>query len=248
MLKNMREYGTALWADMAARMSGTFAIVFGLWQVYSNAFNGTKGAIHAQWYWWFVAAFCFIFANYRVWVDEHKKVVSQTPLLMICPEHVDWWFQEKDVETVIIVAVTIKNVGAASLADKWAANLVVGGISQSLKAIRVRDWILPDPSGKAPLHIKPQDQIALKTCEGRIATGEGRNGRAFFSIPGDMRNLLSSLNWNLEISCEDFRRVRFAGYFRPHPGAVLERKAFPNEQILSSSDIKSLLLEEGHDA
>jgi hypothetical protein len=132
---------------------------------------------------------------------------------------------------MFIVALSFANAGAPSATRRWKGFLRVGPVREELTTVNLTDrWFLGDPSGKSPLMILPRDQIITKTGEGTVATGSVVNGRLFLCSAGDRRQLMGSLNWSVEVVCEDCFNHSFTGILIPHPGVVTDRKIYPGEQ------------------
>lgn len=247
MAKNLLAYVLALWTDMVARMSSIVSLLFTVWQTYSEFFSGSKGTVHSHWYWWLVAVACFIFANFRIWLDERKLVISQQPKFTLQIDHLDYEYTADENETVLVFAVSIVNEGAPSVARFWSGKFQMGIVPEVMKALWINEfWVLrPSRKGDLPIVLKPQDQIISKTIESRLETGDAKVGRAFFSLPGDRRSQLLSLNYTATITVQDFKGNEFSAKFLPHSVPVFESKTYPGESVAPSKFMR--LLEEARE-
>jgi hypothetical protein len=123
----LNKYISAIWADMVARMSGLASLVFTFLGVYSRWFEGVNGGQYAKEFFYVVAILCFLFANYRIWADEHKKVGSTLPDFSLMIEQMRWELN-KDNNTALVFAVFMLNIRCA-IGRSWLGRLLHRGRS-----------------------------------------------------------------------------------------------------------------------
>ena len=221
-------YCSALWTDVVARMSGLASLVFTGLGVYSPWFSGQQGTLFARKFCWIAAILCFLYANFRLWADEHTKVISQKPKLEMVVEEIHYEYQPTRSQTALIFAVSLTNSGAPSIAKNWRGLFSINGVKEPLHLFHLTDrWTIARDQQK--LTILPKDQIILKTLESKLDTGDCRIGRLFFDLPGNRVDQLRALNYEVAISCSDFQGKAVVGTFRPSPTPITGVKIFPGE-------------------
>jgi hypothetical protein len=222
-------YLECLWDDVIARMGGLMSLAFTIAGVYSTWFSGDTGAGHARDYFWAGAVLCFLFANYRIWANEHAKVVSSRPDILVIPEQINWEPGPSG-GTVLIFAVSLLNRGAATVTTGWGGTIQFGtGNPENLAPFLITSsWLISIGGQQVTLH--PRDQIQAKTMERRLETGEGRTGRVFFTLAGDRINQLQAANFTAKVYCHDFVGKRAEGIFRPHGPLVTGVAVYPGEE------------------
>jgi hypothetical protein len=236
-------YLTSLWNDVVARMSGFMSLAFSIAGIYSTWFSGVAGMEHAKNYFWAGAIICFIFANYKIWANEHNKRIAEMPKPTLTAEHLNFEYDDSTKNTMLILAISVINKGAPSVLRGWHASFLVNGAEESMAVAHVQKWIIRN--GNETVTIGPGDQIGAKTGEGRVETGEGRTGRIFFTIRGDKRTQLNSLNFRIRVGCFDFLGKEAFTFFTPSselPSGVpvypLEKGEVLPMQPESASDIQ----------
>ncbi len=224
------DYFRAIWNDMLARMSGLAALIFTLLQVFATSFNGANAVINYRRFWWIVAAICFVLTNFRIWRGEHLKLVAEQPKFILTLEHIDWSYEAPSEETIIIVALSILNRGAPSIAQGWLGSFQTGPINESMESVSLLDtWLLASPHS-LPIPIEPSETILAKTLQNRIEKGALVLGRAFFALRGDRRTQLSNPTFSLVISCCDFNGTRFESDTAMPSELLTSRLVIPGER------------------
>lgn len=147
------EYVVAIWSDMVARMSGIASLIFTGLSVYSPVFSGTTGASYARYFFAFVAVSCFLYANFRVWCDEHLKVVSGSPGFSLVIEQMHYEFSPANANTAFIFAVGILNRGAPSITRGWKGVFEINGVSEPMNPINISgQWVIRVGNQSVTLH------------------------------------------------------------------------------------------------
>lgn len=234
-------YFASIWSDMMARMSGLASLVFTVLGVYSQYFIGTGGLSHARYFFWVAAGVCFVFANYRVWADEHRKVISGQPHFTMTIENLRYEYLERSDQTLFIFAVGIVNKGAASITSGWQARYLIAGNSVPMNITYLVDqWVLR--MGKEAVTLRPEDQITSKTINHRVETGDGKQGRIFFWLRGDHIAEIRSLQYQVEIEFHDFLGRPWSRTYIPSPNPVTSIGMYPGErgEILSDTSVPEL--------
>jgi hypothetical protein len=223
------KYIEAIWADVVARLSGLISLAFTGAGVYSQAFSGVLGGANAKKFWWLAAAGCFAYANYRVWVDQYKKVRSERPDFQVRIENIYYEYSQGHNNTVLIFALSLINRGARSITRGWRGTIEVNGCTEEMSPIHITsDWVMRIDDQTVTL--RPQDLITTKTVEYSMEAGEGKVGRVVFTLDGDRREMLKALNYRVVIAFNDAFGNPWYGTFMPNPKPVVGLGVFPNEQ------------------
>jgi hypothetical protein len=223
----LAKYISAIWSDVVARMSGLASLAFTVFGVFSDWFSGIKGGEHAREFCWSAAVICFLYANYRIWADEHRKRICEQPKFIMNIEHLNWEYQEDQNNTVFIMAVFLLNQGAPSVARGWSAVYEIGDSTETLNLIHVAQWVLR--VGMESVTITGPDQIPSKTLERRLETGEAKHGRILFTIPGDRVEQIRSLQFKVRLRCRDFLGNLAETSFSPSSIPVTGVPIYPTE-------------------
>jgi hypothetical protein len=222
-------YLQTLWSDMVARMSGLASLAFTSLGVFSPWFSGVSGTQYARWFFYGAAVICFLFANYRVWADEHKKVISSRPALEMGLEQMFFEYSKENDTTACVFSIFMLNKGAASIARNWQAMYYIGNASERVALVYpTADWILKKDN--ETITVTPQDSIVAKTMERRIEIGEAKTGRIFFTLQGDRADQFRSLQFRIEISCMDFLGQVAKAEFKPDPTPIKFIGIYPTEK------------------
>jgi len=209
-------------------MSGLASLVFTVLGVFSHWFEGIIGAHNARTFCWIAAVLCFLFANYRNWADEHKKVLSQRLDFDFVIEQMHWELIQNGESTAFVFAVFLLNKGAPSITRSWRATYKISSSTEWMKLFYLPDkWIIKSDSQSVT--IQPQDQIAAKTIEKRVETGDAKTGRVFFSLPGDRGDQIKSLQFEIEITFSDFLGNDISAKFKPNPAPLVGISLYPTE-------------------
>ena len=221
-------YLQALWFDMVARMSGLASLAFTVVGVFSQAFSGALGGSRARTFCWIAAAICFVYANYRTWLDEHRKAVSSQPDFQLTIERLDFEYLQSVKKTAYLFAVTLINRGAPSITTTWKALYEVGNSQEVMEHIHLADkWLVR--YGYQQLTLYPKDFITTKTAEQRVETGDAKHGRLLFFLPGDRTEQVRAAQFKVQIALHDFRGQRVIGTFTPNALPLTEIGVFPGE-------------------
>ena len=203
--------------------------------MYSPVFAGTTGASYARYFFVFVAASCFLYANFRVWCDEYVKVVSGSPGFSLVIEQMHYEFSPANQNTAFIFAVGILNRGAPSITRGWKGVFEINGVSEPMNPINISgQWVIR--VGNQSVTLRPEDQITAKTFERRVETGEGKVGRILFTLQGDRTEQIKSLQFCVVISFADFLGKFVSQRFMPDPRPLRGVDTYPTElgQILAA--------------
>jgi hypothetical protein len=235
------QYIAAIWEDWLARMSGLASLIFTLLGVYSEYFAGIRGNDRAKLFCWIAAVACFLFANYRIWADERKKCVSQRPKFDMHIEGMHYEYSAQHDNTVIILAVYLLNQGAPSVARAWRGHYEVGESCEEMRLIHINQWTIR--SANELVNLTAADQIAAKTIERRVETGEAKTGRIFFTLPGNRIDQIRGLHFKLRVICHDFLGAPCTALFSPAAEPVFGVPIYPNEmgQVLALEPTEGLL-------
>lgn len=140
------------------------------------------------------SALCFVIATYRIWINEHKKVVllqeqidkSLTPQLI--PEGAllaaGVASNGTETQTALTLRLDIFNLGMPSIVKGWRlrVNTPAKGSFLASPVFLEGRISLPDVSGKGGIELSDQDYIFKKT-ETPIPTGGKASGFLIFFIP-----------------------------------------------------------------
>ncbi len=224
------KYLASVFETMEGKMSGICSLVLTIAATYSTFFTGVVGMERARVYLWVAAALTFLYANYAAWKREHEKVVSANPDIKMSLEQVNWELGEGNNNTVLIFAVYLLNIGAPSITRGWHGSIKFGhGGDERLFPIHISGpWILARDNQS--VIINPEDSIVAKTIEKRLETGEGKAGRAFFTIPGDRTDQLKAANFRATIGCLDFRGNLIKTEFVPQGPLLSGVQIYPGEK------------------
>jgi hypothetical protein len=237
----VEQYFAAIWSDWIARMSGIASLIFTILGVYSDTFVGIPGANRARLFLWASAILCFLVANYRIWLDEHKKRVAGEPKFSMTIESMHYEFQPTNDKTVIIVAIYLLNQGAASITRAWRGFYEVGSSVEQMQLIYIQKWTIR--SANEFVNLSSADQITAKTSEQRLETGEAKMGRLFFTLAGDRTDQIRGLHFRLRVICHDFLGAPSTAMFAPSATPLIGVPIYPNEmgEILSAEPVEGIL-------
>jgi hypothetical protein len=225
----VRKYISAVFETWEGKMSGTASLVLTVIAAYSTYFSGIMGPWRLQTYFWVAAGFTFLYANYKAWSREHKKVISSMPNISLAIEQIRWEYASDKHNTVLILAVNLVNRGAPSITRSWYAVLEIGSSREALSPILISSaWVIRDGNQSATIY--PKDQIIAKTMEKRLETGEGKVGRIFFTIPGNRTDQLKTAQFKVHVGFYDFMGKNVEQTFIPNPAPLVGVQIYPSEQ------------------
>jgi hypothetical protein len=151
-------------------------------------------------------------------------------------------FSEAYNNTVVIFAVNLINRGAPSVTRGWRGVCEINGYTEGMNLIHMTGtWVIK--RGNQTLTIRPEDQITMKTFERRVETGEGKNGRIFFTLPGKRYDQFQSLNFKATITFFDFLGNPCSKTFVPYPTPLVGVDIYPGEigEILTTEAVAETL-------
>jgi len=219
----------AIMADMVSLMSGIASLAFTVVGIFSSLLSGPHGAEYGKKFCYFAAALCFLYANFRTWAIEHKKVVSGSPDFILNVDGVRWESMENDSSTAMVFAVHLLNRGAPSVTMGWQAMFEMGEHKEVMESFYITSpWILRN--GDETVTVQQADQISFKTGKRRVETGEAKTGRIFFKLKVSRHAQLATAQFKVTVSFNDFRSVRFSGVFVPSPLPLKGVSLYPSEQ------------------
>jgi hypothetical protein len=111
----VREYARALWEDWVALMSGVASVVFAVWAAYFPPAD----VFAARTLLWVAAVLCFLVSSYRIWANEHRKLLEETerhtspnPTGRIGEVYIEDTGTERQEESYLVIQVFVENHGA----------------------------------------------------------------------------------------------------------------------------------------
>jgi len=230
-------YFSAIWETWEGKMSGIASLFLTLVATYSTFFAGQEGISRVKVYLWVAAALCFVFANYKAWEKKAKKVQELTlliedrrPKLILAIGGSVWTYDSATNKTVFFLSAELLNQGEPTVAIGWSAKYVMGTFSEPMTSFYIHGFYTVTV-GVQKLTVTTQDLLNVKTQSTQIERGGHRGGRLLFTLDGDRRRQIETLQFNIEVSCKDYLFTVYTAKYSPTPQAPGGLHYLPTERV-----------------
>lgn len=160
-----------------------------------------------------------IAALIAIWLDHRRVIAKSRPKpsgLEIGIESLLYQFDSSIDSTVFVASIFLVNTGAPTIAQTWRGRFLVGNSGEDMQGFFIIDKY-EFKIGKDTLTLENKHLIQSHVLTRQIATGDARAGRIIFSVKGNRLAQINSLQFKIEITCQDYLGKVATGLFTPDP-------------------------------
>lgn len=168
-----------------------------------------------------IAIVCFVAAAYGAWSDEHDKLTQlegqarlHAPSFQFEVGATIWIYNAEADLTMFFTLASILNKGHRSVTLGWQAIYKIGESAEPMTSFYLRGPQVVN-LGAEQITFQNDDLLNVKTAEVAIERGCVTNGRLLFTVKGDRRAELKTLQYKVEFTCRDYQGTPYTAVYTP---------------------------------
>jgi hypothetical protein len=183
------------------------------------------------------ALILFLIAAFLSWNEEHRlrviaeaQLADRRPRFLLNLGAMVWQYNQQRDMTVFFIVGGIINQGEPSVATHWSATYNIGASSEPMTGhylygayvLTVRNEVITFTNN---------DLLTARTLSQRVERGEHRGGRLLFTVPGNRTVQVESLQFRIDITCQDYLQTPYTASYAPSPAPLDSIQHLPSENV-----------------